>query len=539
MNSLYDIFISYSRKDSEVVLPIVERLKAEGYRCWMDVDGIESGDEFKRVIVNAIKVSRIVVFFSSDSANASKYTVKEINVAVEMAKPIVPFRLDETPYADPILFDLSGLDFIMYDMPDGNSVARLLKGLSRLLKKEKRQEINDGYHKPVVPSYCSGEAYLAKVQQWVREAVKMAITTNIHCETTTAACVHVNGIGLLDSSAMYRLNKLEETIRKDDVVCGRYHIGRLLKYGGRSLVYSAFDNKRKEHVTLKILLATQNENDGVQGKPLSWLCRLFRLNGHASTLVTKQEEAFKVISDIRHPNVVKVHETFGGSNGLYYVVEDFIDGASLSDVFYRLKLPYSSKCISDAMLNRRCAVWCFLLHGIANGLDCLHAHGVIHCDVKPDNIMVSNEGTPMVTDYGDAKMMSDAKVFLPKKIDVLGVTPEYMTPEQCARAPLDGNTDQYSLAVMAYKIFFGNPPFSNNDFQELCSAIMFEPVSIPADANPKIGKCLLRALAKNKSDRFASCVDFVRTLTKAAMELHHCKELEALFCYMENEHERH
>ncbi len=110
----YDIFVSYSRKDGEVVQSVVDRLKAEGYRCWMDVDGIESGDAFKRKIVAAIKNSKSLLFFSSKDSNQSQWTLKEINVAVELRKLIIPVRLDGTVYSDDILLDVSGLDFVSY-----------------------------------------------------------------------------------------------------------------------------------------------------------------------------------------------------------------------------------------------------------------------------------------------------------------------------------------------------------------------------------------------------------------------------------------
>ena len=78
----------------------------------MDVTGIESSDEFKRVLVKAIRQSKAVLFFSSVNSNNTEWTVKEINIAVQMKKPIIPVILDDAPYDDSILFDLSGLDYI-------------------------------------------------------------------------------------------------------------------------------------------------------------------------------------------------------------------------------------------------------------------------------------------------------------------------------------------------------------------------------------------------------------------------------------------
>ena len=89
----------------------VNRLEAEGFRVWIDRDGIESGDAFKRVIVRAIKESAIVAFFSSEYSNTSPWTAKEINIAVHYDKPIIPIKLDKTVYNDEVEFDLVSLDY--------------------------------------------------------------------------------------------------------------------------------------------------------------------------------------------------------------------------------------------------------------------------------------------------------------------------------------------------------------------------------------------------------------------------------------------
>ena len=112
MTKTYDVFISYSRKDSERVNRIVDILSAQGISAWMDKDGIESGDAFKTVIVSAIDNSGVFLFLSSIFSNSSEWTVKEVNLAIYKKKPIIPIRLDETEYNPSILFDLVGLDYI-------------------------------------------------------------------------------------------------------------------------------------------------------------------------------------------------------------------------------------------------------------------------------------------------------------------------------------------------------------------------------------------------------------------------------------------
>ena len=134
----YDVFISYSRKDKEVVNEFASKLKSHGYNIWMDVDGIESGDAFKVKIVNAIRNSSLFLFFSSKASNESEWTVKEVNVAVNMHKPIIPIKLDDCIYNDSILFDLSGMDYIDVNI-DGDlklSVERVLRSIKKNISEE-------------------------------------------------------------------------------------------------------------------------------------------------------------------------------------------------------------------------------------------------------------------------------------------------------------------------------------------------------------------------------------------------------------------
>ena len=130
----YDIFISYSRADTQIVDQFVSKLTDAGYRVWIDREGIDGGDEFKTKIVRAIKGSALVVFFSSANSNASKWTVKEISYSLKKEKTIVPVKLDETEYAESIDFDLIDIDFIQYHSNRPTSATeRLLKSVSKKL----------------------------------------------------------------------------------------------------------------------------------------------------------------------------------------------------------------------------------------------------------------------------------------------------------------------------------------------------------------------------------------------------------------------
>ena len=142
MDNKYDIFISYSRRDSELVLTVVKQLQKRGFAIWIDKDGIESGDAFKSVIVRAIKNSDVFLFFSSKGSNESPWTVKEVNTAVHLKKTIIPVRLDDTDYNDSILFDLVGLDFV--DLVDEEKRSSALdKLINTLLSKIAPVNLND------------------------------------------------------------------------------------------------------------------------------------------------------------------------------------------------------------------------------------------------------------------------------------------------------------------------------------------------------------------------------------------------------------
>ena len=135
----YDVFISYSRYDTEVVDEFVATLEAEGFSVWIDRDGIESGEAFKRVILRAIKESQVVLFFSSEHSNQSDWTAKEIGVAVKYKKHIIPIKLDDSNFNEDVEFDLINLDFVDYadDSKRTGMKERMLKTLRNKLGKGK------------------------------------------------------------------------------------------------------------------------------------------------------------------------------------------------------------------------------------------------------------------------------------------------------------------------------------------------------------------------------------------------------------------
>ena len=108
----YDIFISYSRKDKIIVESLVQEFESLGYRVWIDRTGIHSGVDFKSTIVQAIEDSQLFLFFSSKASNNSSWTSKEIGIAIDRNKLIIPIKLDNSRYNKNVEFDLINLDYI-------------------------------------------------------------------------------------------------------------------------------------------------------------------------------------------------------------------------------------------------------------------------------------------------------------------------------------------------------------------------------------------------------------------------------------------
>ena len=132
----YDVFISYSRKDTTIVDQFVKRLTEAGYRVWIDRDGIYSGDQFATNIVEAIENSKILLFFSSASSNKSEWTVREIYYALSEHKTIIPIKIDTAKYDKRIALNLILVDFIQYQQNNFSSAAgRLVASVAKHLGK--------------------------------------------------------------------------------------------------------------------------------------------------------------------------------------------------------------------------------------------------------------------------------------------------------------------------------------------------------------------------------------------------------------------
>ena len=127
-----EIFISYSRQDGGRVREVVSALGRDGFNVWIDREGISGGNDFVERIVSALNDCKVVVFFSSEASNASPWTRQEINLAREYDRPIIPVRLDMTPYIPTAAFYLSGVQYV--DMTDPSKMEKGIASLEKALR---------------------------------------------------------------------------------------------------------------------------------------------------------------------------------------------------------------------------------------------------------------------------------------------------------------------------------------------------------------------------------------------------------------------
>jgi tRNA A-37 threonylcarbamoyl transferase component Bud32/dipeptidyl aminopeptidase/acylaminoacyl peptidase len=262
----------------------------------------------------------------------------------------------------------------------------------------------------------------------------------------------------------------------------RYQIDRELGQGGMATVYLAVDLKHGRAVAFKLL------------RP-----ELTAILGHDRFL-----REIRLTASLQHPHILPLLDSGSAGAHLYYVMP-YVEGQSLRQRLTREgQLP-----VADAIRIAR---------GVASALDYAHERGVIHRDVKPENILLF-QGEPMVADFGIALAASSAGQERLTETGLSLGTPAYMSPEQASAEPrLDGRSDQYSLACVVYEMLAGEPPYTGPSAQAIIAKRLSEPIphiGTLRKVSPGVAAALDRALSKSPADRFATAGEFAAALEKA------------------------
>lgn len=265
----------------------------------------------------------------------------------------------------------------------------------------------------------------------------------------------------------------------------RYRIGTRLGMGGMAVVYLAQDLRHQRNVAIKVL---RPEIAGAVGSE-------------------RFLHEIQIVAGLRHPHILPLHDSGEVEGWLYYVMP-YIDGESLRGRLNREKqLP-----IVETV--RIC-------QEVADALDSAHRHGVIHRDVKPENILLE-QGHAIVADFGIASAVTLAGGEPVTGAGMVVGTAAYMSPEQgSGEAHLDGRSDLYSLGCVAYEMLAGQPPFAGDDSRTVIARHMVDPVpplaTVRPDVPANVTGAVMRALAKAPADRFESASAFSEALTAAAV----------------------
>lgn len=261
---------------------------------------------------------------------------------------------------------------------------------------------------------------------------------------------------------------------------GRYERYEEIGRGGMGTVYRARDPHLQRDVALKLLPAY--------------------LSGDETFIYRFQREAM-VVAQLEHPHIVPVYDV-GEHEGQPFLVMRLLRGGTL-----RHRLTSGTLTPTDLV---------HILQQVAQALDAAHSRGVVHCDIKPSNILFDEHGTAFVADFGVAKVLGSSS-----QITASGLvgTPSYMSPEQFTGRSLDGRSDQYSLAIIVYEALTGYLPFNGETVQQLIYQHLEVTPPNVHELNPTLPRSvtpvLAQALTKRPDERFSTTDAFVRALALA------------------------
>lgn len=271
---------------------------------------------------------------------------------------------------------------------------------------------------------------------------------------------------------------------------GMYQITELLGQGGMATVYKGYREDIDRYVAIKVL------------PPHPGLDHQF---------IDRFKLEARTIARLQHPHILPLYD-YGVEDDIIYLVTAYVAGGSLATLMEKGKIP-----ISEIVR---------LLRQIAGALDYAHRQGVIHRDIKPDNILLDKEGNALLADFGIVKIVSgetDGSSTNPALTQTGGLvgTPSYMAPEQgSGEAKIDARADLYALGVVVFEMLTGVPPYTADTPMQIVIKHITEPIPSPRDLvhdlAPEMDAVMQRALAKRPENRYASASEFTEDFARAA-----------------------
>jgi serine/threonine-protein kinase len=507
------------------------------------VGAIAAGFQINDVVASSLKsLVNAEVVFLADAARLNEpakpvvtaSTMRDANSSVLSAirdtPRLVPAVLREGKTIGPLPLDLSGDTYLAYFLPIRSSTDQLVGAAVTLRSRERElapfrriqnSQVLVGLAALVfafILSFVLARRITGPVDRLVRatEAVRIGdLETEVPVESN-------DEIGILARSFRAMLEELKEKAALEKYIAslptslsgeetllagrtptastsgtssnepqigtlfaGRYDIQSILGKGGMGIVYKAHDRELDDLVAIKTL-----RSEVLSADP---------------TLLDRFKQEIRLARRITHPNVLRTHD-LGESNGLRYLSMEFVKGLTLKHLL-------ESGEILPTPVGLRIA------KQVCAGLAAAHEVGVIHRDVKPQNILIEPTGGLKIMDFGIARLTEDRGMTATGM--VIG-TPDYMSPEQARGVPLDFRSDIYSTGVVLYEVFSGSLPFDGDSPLAVVLKHVNEPPPLPQSKNPridpKIATIIIKCMQKEPGARYQSVGELYEALAKVTAQ---------------------
>lgn len=267
-----------------------------------------------------------------------------------------------------------------------------------------------------------------------------------------------------------------------NVLAGRYELIEKIGDGGMAIVYKAKDRLLKRFIAVKIL-----KPEFVQDIKF---VENFRKESHAA-------------ASLSHPNIVSIYDV-GQEGNINYIVMELVSGKTLNELI-KEEAPMDYRKAAD------------IAKQVASGLSAAHKKGIVHRDVKPHNILMTEDGIAKITDFGIAKAVTNTTIVDSGKDNVMGSV-HYFSPEQAKGANVDEKSDIYSLGIVLYEMLTGKVPFDGDNPVTIALMQINEPVTPPSVFNhnvpPGLERIVMKAVEKQPKNRFDSADEMIDALDK-------------------------